>query len=294
VKNVADLAVQLRTTFHQSREAVRRAHDRAYEASERARRMRAEMRQRRDAGQADSTRASLRAAEEESARAARESERFIAVVSHELRQPLNAAVGAMSLLEAEASPAAAERARLVLRRQLLHMSTLLDDLLDMSRLTLKTLRVDCVPLDIRIVIEDALDTVELAAERAGVSVESNVPDTPVNVLGDASRLHQALSNLLANAIRYTPRNGHVTVSLTVERDAAAIAVDDTGQGIASEDLKSIFEPFWRGRDCSEGFGIGLALVRGIVELHNGEIGAFSAGLGQGSRFFMTVPIAAKE
>jgi signal transduction histidine kinase len=86
----------------------------------------------------------------------------------------------------------------------------------------------------------------------------------------------------------------VTVSLRVERDAAAISVDDTGQGIASEDLKSIFEPFWRGRESSEGFGIGLALVRGIVELHNGEIGAFSGGRGQGARFRMTVPITAKE
>src|SRR5262245_25222778 len=149
------------------------------------------MRQRRDTGQPDATRETLRKAEEESARAARESERFIAVVSHELRQPLNAAVGAMSLLESNASPAATERARVVLRRQLLHLSTLLDDLLDMSRLTLKTLRVQRVPLDIRTVIEDALDTVAGAAERAGITVESTLPEVPVICRTDASRLHQA-------------------------------------------------------------------------------------------------------
>ena len=256
--------------------------------------MREEIRQRRDAGQPDSSRATLRMVEEESARAARESDRFIAVVSHELRQPLNAAVGAMSLLEANPAPAATDRARLVLRRQLLHMSTLLDDLLDMSRLTLKTLRVQRMPLDLRSVIEDALDTVEGAAERAGVSMESDLPDVPVIMSGDASRLHQALSNLLTNAIRYTPRQGRVTVSLTLEDQMATVTVDDTGRGIAAGDLSSIFEPFWRADTGGEGFGIGLALVRGIVELHGGDIRALSAGPGHGSRFRMTLPLSSND
>lgn len=255
------------------------------------------MRQRREAngGQPDSTHAALRMVEEESARAVRENERFIAVVSHELRQPLNAAVGAMSLLEAKASPAATDRARVVLRRQLLHMSTLLDDLLDMSRLTLRTLRVQRAPIDARSVVEDALDTVEAPAERAGVNVESILPEFPVTVLGDASRLQQALSNLLANAIRYTPRTGHVTVTMTVDEQVADITVEDTGQGIEPGDLANIFEPFWRGRDTGcEGFGIGLALVRGIVELHGGSINAFSAGAGKGSRFRLTLPLSCTD
>ncbi len=250
------------------------------------------MRQRRDPAQAAATRGVLRVVEEESARAARESERFIAVVSHELRQPLSAAVGAMSLLDANPSAAATERARLVLRRQLLHLSTLLDDLRDMSRVTLKTLRVERSPLDIRTAIEDAIETVESSAERAGITIESTVPGAPVTVLGDASRLHQALSNLLVNAVRYTPRDGRVRVSLTVQPPFAAIAIEDTGQGIAPEDLDSIFEPFWRGGDGGpDGFGIGLALVRGIVELHGGTIGAFSAGKGLGSSFRLTVPMS---
>lgn len=250
------------------------------------------MRQRRDSGQADSSQATLRTVEEESARAARESDRFIAVVSHELRQPLNAAVGAMSLLDANPSPAATDRARQVLRRQLLHMSTLLDDLLDMSRLTLKTLRVTRVPMDVRTILEDALDTVEGAAERTGINIESTLPDQPVTLRGDAGRLQQAFSNLLANAVRYTPHDGCVTVNMTVEDPTVVITVEDTGQGISPGDLQNIFEPFWRGRDSgTEGLGIGLALVKEIVELHGGSITAFSRGTGLGSRFCVTLPIS---
>jgi signal transduction histidine kinase len=254
------------------------------------------MRQRRDpSDHPESTRATLRMVEEESARAVRESERFIAVVSHELRQPLNAAVGAMALLEANASPAATERARVVLRRQLVHLSTLLDDLLDMSRLTLKTLRVQRSPIDLRTVVEDALDTVEGTAERAGVNVESKLPESVVTILGDGSRLQQALSNLLANAIRYTPRDGRVCVAITVDGGMAEVTVEDTGQGISPADLRSIFEPFWRGRNTgTEGFGIGLALVKGIVELHGGSVSAFSAGLGHGARFRPMLPISSAE
>ena len=296
MKDTTTLATQIRTTFHTSREAVRRAHERALEASERARRMRAEMRQRREiGGQPECAHAMLRMVEEESARAVRESERFIAVVSHELRQPLNAAVGAMSLLEANASPAATDRARVVLRRQLLHLSTLLDDLLDMSRLTLKTLRVDRSPIDLRTVVADALDTVDGAAERAGVNLDSKLPESAVRVMGDASRLQQALSNLLANAIRYTPRDGYVSVALMLDEGMAEVTVEDTGQGIAPSDLTNIFEPFWRGLNTGgEGFGIGLALVKGIVELHGGSITVFSAGLGHGARFRVMLPLCSAE
>jgi len=231
-------------------------------------------------------------AEEQSARAVRENERFVAIVSHELRQPLNAAVGAMSLLEANPTPAATERARVVLRRQLMHMSTLLDDLLDLSRLTLKTLRIQRDAIDLRAVVEDVLETVDGAAERAGVNIESRLPESAVRVLGDASRLQQALSNLLANAIRYTPRDGHVTVVMIVDGEIADVTVEDTGQGIAPADLASIFEPFWRGRNTgSEGLGIGLALVKRIVELHGGSIDAFSAGLERGARFRVRLPIS---
>lgn len=283
----------LRATFEASRKAVERAHQRADEASERARRMRAEARQRHTAlSPSEIAQGKLSLAEEEGARALRESERFMAVVSHELRQPLNAAMAAMALLDADVSPESVERASRVLRRQLLHMSTLLDGVLDMSRLSLQTLRLNRKPVDVRAVLREALDTVESAAERAGVNARIKVPSTPVPVVADAGRLHQVFSNLLTNAVRYTPRGGSVTASIEADNAVATITVADTGQGIAPGDLTNIFEPFWRGGDSStEGFGIGLALVRGIVELHGGSIAAFSEGRGKGARFCLTLPIA---
>jgi signal transduction histidine kinase len=293
VKDQSLTPEDLRATFEASRKAVQRAHQRADEASDRARRMRAEARQRQTGlSPSEIAQGKLSLAEEEGARALRESERFMAVVSHELRQPLNAAMAAMALLDADVSPESVERASRVLRRQLLHMSTLLDGVLDMSRLSLQTLRLNRKPVDVRTVLREALDTVESAAERAGVHARINLPSTPVPVIADAGRLHQVFSNLLTNAVRYTPRGGSVTASIEADDAVATIIVADTGQGIAPGDLTNIFEPFWRGGDSStEGFGIGLALVRGIVELHGGSIAAFSEGRGKGARFCLTLPIA---
>jgi len=293
VKDTAELATHLRSTMQASREAVRRAHERAADVQQRAQRIRESMRARTETQDAVLSRKELTLFEEQSARAALESQRFVAVVSHELRQPLNAAMGAMSLLDANPSPAATDRARVVLRRQLLHMSTLLDDLLDMSRLALKKIRVARVPIDVRQLLEDAVDAIDHSARNAGVRVTCSLPDAPVIVLADAGRLQQAFSNLLTNGVRYTPSGGCVNVSLTLNDMVAEINVEDTGQGITSADLASIFEPFWRGHDSSaDGFGIGLALVRGIVELHDGSIAAFSDGPGKGARFIVTLPISA--
>ena len=307
-----ELARQIRTTFEASREAVRQAHDRACEVQLRAQQMRESLRVRtvalevvREASEAridltqkeltekELTEKELTRVEQQSARSVRENQRFIAVVSHELRQPLNAAMGAMSLLDANPPEGAAEHARVVLRRQLVHMSTLLDDLLDMSRLELKKIRVDRVPIDLRTVLQEVVDAVDTSARSAGVQLTSVLPNDPVAALGDAARLHQAFSNLLTNGIRYTPAEGSVRVLLTAKERAAQITVEDTGQGIAAADLVSVFEPFWRGHDSSgDGFGIGLALVRGIVELHDGSISVFSEGLGKGARFCVTLPISA--
>jgi len=303
----SELATQIRSTFQASREAVRRAHDRAYEVQLRAQRTREAMRARtlavrevRHTSQAhiertqkELTERELTRAVQQSARSVRENERFVAVVSHELRQPLNAAMGAMSLLDARPSAAAAERARVVLRRQLLHMSTLLDDLLDMSRLALRKIRVERTPIDLRSVLQETVEAIDSSARSAGVRLACSLPDARFSLLGDAARLQQAFSNLLTNAIRYTPSGGSVAVSLSTTERAAQIVIEDSGQGIPAEDLASIFEPFWRGHDSSaDGFGIGLALVRGIVELHDGSISAFSDGPGKGSRFCVTLPISA--
>src|SRR5262245_49764831 len=302
----SELAVQIRTTFEASREAVRRAHDRAYEVQLRAQQMRESMRLRtaiseevRNASEAqieltqrELTERELTRVAQQSARSVRENQRFVAVVSHELRQPVNAAMGAMSLLDAKPSDAAAERARVVLRRQLLHMSTLLDDLLDMSRLALRRIRVERAAIDLRSTLQETVDAIDSSARNADVRLICTLPNASVPVLGDSARLQQAFSNLLTNGIRYTPAGGCVTVSLSINERAALVTVEDNGQGIPAADLASIFEPFWRGHDSSgEGFGIGLALVRGIVELHDGSISVFSDGPGKGSRFAVTLPIS---
>lgn len=304
-----ELATQIRTTFEASREAVRRAHNRAYDVQVRAQQMRESMRGRTEASQAmrdasevqlevtqrELTERELKRVTQQSAQSVRENQRFIAVVSHELRQPLNAAMGAMSLLDAQPSAAAAERARVVLRRQLLHMSTLLDDLLDMSRLALRRIRVERAAMDLRSCLQETVDAIDSLARSAGVHLICSFPNATVPVFGDAARLQQAFSNLLTNAIRYTAAGGTVTVSLSTGETAAQITVEDTGQGIAAADLGSVFEPFWRGHDSSgDGFGIGLALVRGIVELHDGSISVFSDGPGKGARFCVTLPISASS
>jgi len=230
--------------------------------------------------------------EEQAVKAVREQQRFITVVSHELRQPLNAAMGAMSLLDANASAAASDRARLVLRRQLLHMSTLLDDLLDISRLALRTIKIERAPIDLRSVLQDAVDTIDGTARKANLTMDVALHSSTVPTTGDSSRLQQAFLNLLTNAVRYTPAGGNVKVSMTVAGESASINIEDTGQGIEPAELPNIFEPFWRGRDSiGDGFGIGLALVRGIVELHDGAIAAFSEGRGMGTRFTVTLPIS---
>jgi signal transduction histidine kinase len=289
MKGNSIVATQMRSTFEASREAVRRAHERALEVQGRTQRMREAMRQSREVCR--SLEADLSRCEEQTSRAVREQQRFIAVVSHELRQPLNAAMGAMSLLDANASAAATDRARVVLRRQLLHMSTLLDDLLDISRLALRTIRIDRSAIDLRAVLQEAVDAIDGTARKAGLTLELMQHSSAVPAVGDAARLQQVFSNLLTNAVRYTPAGGSVKVSMTVAGKAALINIEDTGQGIEPADLANIFEPFWRGHDSTaEGFGIGLALVRGIIELHEGAIAAFSEGRGMGTRFTVTLPI----
>lgn len=285
MKNQATIA---QATFQASREAVQRAHERALQVQERAQRMRDAMRRIRELSESELSRF-----EDQTARAVREQQRFIAVVSHELRQPLNAAMGAMSLIDANPSAEAIDRARIVLRRQLLHMSTLLDDLLDMSRLALRKIRIERATVDLRHVLQDTVDGMDSAARAAGIQLTSALPNVPVVMRGDPGRLQQAFSNLLTNGVRYTPAGGRVNVSLTVRERTAEIQVEDTGQGISRDELPSIFEPFWRGHDSSsEGFGIGLALVRGIIELHDGTIVAFSDGLGKGAQFCITLPLSA--
>ncbi len=294
-KSPVELHDEIRHTYDASRDAVRRAHARAEAAAERARRIRAELRQRKaETGNALRPLPGMMAlAAEESARSVRENERFLAVVCHELRQPLSAAIAAAALIEHEPVTSGVSRARAVLSRQLLHMSKLLNDLLDMSRLTLQAMQLETARLDVGTVLRDALETVDVAMRERVVALEVALPAAEVPITGDAARLHQAFSNLLTNAVRYTPPGGVVSVSLERDTDEAIVTIADTGQGIAPGDLQNVFEPFWRGGESGrEGFGIGLALVQRIIELHGGAVVANSEGRGMGTRFCVRLPLAA--
>ena len=284
---------RLREAFARSRDIVMRAHERAQQAVDRAARIREALRFDRESDNAGQQEARRRVRlrqlmAEESARSAREKDKFLATVSHELRQPLNAALAALRMTEIGGETA--QSARAVLRRQLMQMTRLVDDLLDMSRMSLDVMDMRLGHVAMRAVLEDAVATIEPELPAHRLTLIQSPLDSEVCVWGDDSRLRQVFSNLLANAVRYTPPDGRITLSAAVERAHVVVTVTDNGEGIREGDLERIFDPFTRGGEGGHGFGIGLALVRGIVELHRGTTEAFSAGQGQGSTFIVRLPL----
>ncbi|MDB5810715.1 MAG: histidine kinase [Betaproteobacteria bacterium] len=221
---------------------------------------------------------------------------FLATLSHELRNPLAPIRTAARLLEsAELSNAQLAQCRAVISRQVVHMSSLLDDLLDLSRITRGFLALKKTYVDIERLIEDAVEAVQPAIDTRGHILRMERPAEPVIMEIDAIRLTQVVTNLLTNAVRYTPEKGRIVLGWRIESDAVIIFVRDNGAGIAREMSKQIFSMFARVESESSradgGLGIGLALVKGLVELHGGRIEAHSEGLGKGSEFVVSLPRA---
>jgi signal transduction histidine kinase/CheY-like chemotaxis protein len=229
-------------------------------------------------------------------------DQFLAMLGHELRNPLGALRNMLNVLDlsrdsASLKPVPVEPRHLaLLDRQIGHLSRLVDDLLDVSRVTsgkvvLKHERVDLVDLMIRCVhaLEGAArgHDLELAAGSGALIVE-----------GDPTRLEQVLTNLLINAIKYTPPKGHIRVAVRRDGADAVVTVADTGAGLTSDMLESVFEPFSQADRTLEraegGLGVGLTLVRTLVRQHGGEVTAHSPGLGQGSTFEVRLPLAAAD
>ena len=288
----APIEERLRNTIEYSRDVVRRAHERAEQALERAARIREALRRSKAASAEPGNRKAetlMQLAAEESARSVREKERFIAVLSHELRQPLNAALAAAQVAQITSSAAESERARAIIHRQLQQMAVLLDDLTELSRLTLRHSDLRLEPVDLADVMRAAAESVAARAEEKSVVIDLSAPPD-CRVVGDRVRLYQVFANLLANAVRYTPASGRVDVAWECSEHAVAAVVRDTGQGIEPEYLPHIFEPLARGGERGgEGLGLGLALVRSIVELHGGTVKAESPGAGRGSSFTVVLP-----
>jgi PAS domain S-box-containing protein len=216
---------------------------------------------------------------------------FLAMLAHELRNPLGAIRSAVSIIDSvNPSSSTATHAREVIARQVAHLSRLIDDLLDVERVASGKIRLDRHPLDMAEALQRAVASVTTGA---GLDRDIEIHTEPVWVQGDADRLEQVFVNLITNAIKYTPRDGSIQVSLSGQRNDAVLTVQDTGAGIASELLPLVFDMFVQGEHTLDraqgGLGIGLTLVRRLVELHGGTVAASSDGAGRGSTFTVRVP-----
>jgi signal transduction histidine kinase/response regulator RpfG family c-di-GMP phosphodiesterase len=219
---------------------------------------------------------------------------FLATLSHELRTPLNAILGWTQMLRtAPASKGDVSHGLEVIERNVKAQSRLIEDLLDVSRITSGKLRLNIRPMEIAPVIEGALESAKPAAEAKRITLESNVPTDAGGITGDPDRLQQVVWNLLTNAIKFTASNGSVRVDVSRPPGRVTIRVTDTGKGINPSFLPYVFDRF-RQADSSTtrshgGLGLGLSIVRHLVELHGGGVSADSAGEGLGSTFTVDLP-----
>ncbi len=247
--------------------------------------------------EAEEARAEAEIARETAETANRAKDEFLMTLSHELRTPLNAIQGWSALLrsgqlDAETSAQALE----TIERNAWTQAQLIADILEVSRIITGKMVLELNPLDPAPIVEAALAAVQPAATAKGIEIQSRLEAGGGVVSGDGPRLQQVVWNLLSNAIKFTPRGGHVKIEMQREESALEIRVSDTGEGIAPEFLPHVFDRF-RQADSSNtrvhgGLGLGLAIVRHLVELHGGTVRAHSAGLGKGATFTVLLPLRA--
>ncbi|HEX6963469.1 MAG TPA: PAS domain S-box protein, partial [Lacipirellula sp.] len=220
---------------------------------------------------------------------------FLAMLSHELRNPLAAVLNAANLLQWDnIDKDSMEAARGAIARQSQHMARLLDDLLDVSRITRGRIEIRRSYIDLAQTTRDALEAVKPTLDASGLQLEAHLPDEPLTVCGDPARLQQVQVNLLNNAIKYTPEGGKLWLSVAAEGDQAVVRLRDTGLGIPAEMRDRIFDLFVQvdstpGKQDG-GMGVGLTLVRTLMHLHDGGVEVHSAGEGQGSEFIVRLPL----
>ena len=235
------------------------------------------------------------ASRDEAVTANRLKDEFLAVVSHEMRTPLNAVLGWARLLGGgQLEPGRTAKAIQTIERNTKVLARIIDDLLDISRLLGGNIRIESQPLDLVAVIQGALDEVRPAAEVKSLSLIFTCREVPDPVAGDTLRLQQVVANLLSNAVKFTPEGGKIEVRLTPTDSQAEIQVADTGQGISAEFLPHLFERFTQADPSTTrrqgGIGLGLAIVKALVERHGGTVHADSAGVGQGATFTIRIPV----
>jgi len=236
-----------------------------------------------------------KASREAAEAASRQKDEFLATISHELRTPLTAITGwTWMLLSGQMPEAQVRHALEVIARSAKSQSELIADILDMSRIVMGKLKLDVRPVDIGSVFQAAIDVVRPSVQAKRIALNVMTDGQSGMVLGDASRLQQAIWNLLSNAVKFTYECGHIEARLTLESGQAEISVTDSGIGIEPQFLPYLFERF-RQADSSTtrkfgGLGLGLAIVRHVVEMHGGRVSASSLGKGQGSTFTITLPL----
>jgi PAS domain S-box-containing protein len=234
-------------------------------------------------------------AEEAVKEADRRKDEFLATLAHELRNPLAPLRNALELLKrADGDAALRQKARSVMERQLAQMVRLIDDLLDISRITRGKLHLRKERVELATVVRSAVETAHPLIEAQAHELTVTLPSEPIYLDADPTRLAQVISNLLNNAAKFTAKGGHIWLTAEQQGGEVVASVRDTGIGVAPGQLAHIFEMFSQATPAlersQEGLGIGLALVRGLVELHGGRVEARSAGSGRGSEFTVRLPV----
>ena len=237
----------------------------------------------------------LQSRAEELAEADRKKDEFIALLAHELRNPLAPVRNGLRILElAENDPQTLSQVRLMMERQLTHMVRLIDDLLDVSRMNRNKLHLQKHRVSLQEVINNAVEATRPAIEAANHSLTVSLPDKPIFLDADLTRLAQVFSNLLSNSAKYTKPGGKIWLIAEPEGDQLIVEVRDNGIGIPAASLPNIFDMFSQvpsdSDHCTDGLGIGLALVKALVEMHQGSVSASSDGPDKGSIFRVTLPI----
>jgi PAS domain S-box-containing protein len=223
--------------------------------------------------------------------AQRQKDAVVATVAHELRQPIAAIGAALAVMQTGASREMGERARAIANRQVQQLARIVDDLLDAARIAQGkvTLRRERIPL--RQVLEAAVTVVQPLVQQRAQQLQVHLPADALWLDADAARLQQVFSNLLTNAVKFTGPDGRITVSVEPAPDTVTVRIRDTGRGIAPDTLPHIFDLFTQAAPDGHGLGIGLAVVRRLVEQHGGSVEGRSEGPGQGSEFIVRLPLA---
>ena len=281
-------ALRGRRNQYQIRDAIRLREAQASELREQEEKLRLTL------GALQESQADLARQAEQLRSADRRKDEFLATLAHELRNPLAPIQTGMDLLQRSRDGAAAERALGVMRRQLKHMVRLIDDLLDVSRITQGKLELKRSRVELADVLQAAVEASRPFIERGQHVLTVNMTEPKLAFDADLTRMAQVVSNLLNNAAKYTPFGGSIELSATRDGELAVIQVRDNGVGIPREHLEDVFQMFSQANRVLEraqgGLGIGLALVRSLVEMHGGSVSAWSGGPGQGSTFTVKLPL----